>query len=205
MLQNAQMRRSVVLPDVLTSRESGAAGPHKGDSDFQPLSNPGKVLSWLLSFSLPPFLPTVPLKELRFSESTAKEVVCRQLEGGRKRAENPFTYQQSTLLVSPLGALHLLSSRWLTTKARRKRQAGSGFQMGRLRPAAGELHRSSVAGRGLSAPAFAGGRAGSRSDRPEEEKGKLLELGGGKGCVTGRKALETVGPLASGQIGRAHV
>lgn len=49
-----------------------------------------------------------------------------------------------------------------------------------------------MAGRGLSAPAFAGGRAGSRSDRSEEEKGKLLELGGGKGCVTGTKALETV-------------
>lgn len=49
-----------------------------------------------------------------------------------------------------------------------------------------------MAGRGLSAPAFAGGRAGSSSDRSEEEKGKLLELGGGKGCVTGRKALETV-------------
>lgn len=54
----------------------------------------------------------------------------------------------------------------------------------RLRPvagrctAAGARPESLAAGRGLPAPVFAGGSAGSGSDRPEEEKGKLLGLGG---------------------------
>lgn len=54
----------------------------------------------------------------------------------------------------------------------------------RLRPvagrctAAGARPESLAAGRGLPAPVFAGGSAGSGSDPPEEEKGKLLGLGG---------------------------
>lgn len=64
--------------------------------------------------------------------------------------------------------------------------------MGRLRPAGGR-------GPGVERPAGGSRRRPSReealaaaSDRSEEEKGKLLELGGGKHCVPGRKALETV-------------
>lgn len=48
--------------------------------------------------------------------------------------------------------------------------------------AAGARPESRAAGRGLPAPVFEGGSAGSGSDRPEEEKGKLLGLrvGGGR-------------------------
>lgn len=44
--------------------------------------------------------------------------------------------------------------------------------------AAGARPESLAAGRGLPAPVFAGGSAGSGSDPPEEEKRKLLGLGG---------------------------
>lgn len=67
-------------------------------------------------------------------------MVCRQLERGWGWVENTkLTSLQSTLRGTvALGALHLLS--WLATQGPRKRLDGSGFQMGRLRPAAGELH-----------------------------------------------------------------
>lgn len=95
-------------------------------------------------------------------------------------------------------ALYVYHLIGLPTKPRRKGLAGPRLQVGRLRPPQERCARqgtrpgSGAAGRGLSAPAFAGGIAGSGSDRSEEEKGKLLELGGGKGCVTAWKALETV-------------
>lgn len=79
-------------------------------------------------------------------------------------------------------------------KPRKKGLAGFGFQMRMLKPAAEAIvphlwtwPRSRPAGRGLSAPAFVGGSASSGSDGSGKEKGKLLELRGGKGCVTGKE------------------
>ncbi|XDA80367.1 hypothetical protein R6Z07F_010343 [Ovis aries] len=63
----------------------------------------------------------------------------------------------------------------------------------------GEVKAGRGRGPGAERPAGGSRRRPSReealaaaSDRSEEEKGKLLELGGGKRCVPGRKALETV-------------
>lgn len=93
-----------------------------------------------------------------------------------------------------LGVLHLF--RWFSTKAPQEGPGwlDSGFQMGMLKPAAEAIvphsrtwPRSGAAGRGLSAPAFVGGSASSASDGSGKEKGKLLELRGGKGCVTGKE------------------
>lgn len=70
--------------------------------------------------------------------------------------------------------------------------------MGKLRPAAGRLHRARGAaqewsGRQGALRAGLGGRKRWQLlGRVKGGKGKITGLGGGKDCVTGRKALETV-------------
>lgn len=107
------------------------------------------------------------------------------------------------LLGSMLGLLHL--SPCFATKAPLNRVASCGSD--------GEVEASSWAGTGPGAerscqqgalgPGLPGKKRTQRLgwDR-SEERGKLLELGGGKGCVTGKKAPESgqaVGPAPGGR------
>lgn len=92
----------------------------KGDSiDLGSLSSIRKPTPQSRSFSVPPILPTDPLKELGFSESTARKRGCLQAP----RPGNGSVPLGTTML----GALHL--SLDLPPKLCKKGPAGSGFQM----------------------------------------------------------------------------
>ena len=94
MPQTRLKMRHVVTPPVPASPERERVRhqvPTRGDStELGSLSNLGRVLPRPRSFSVPSFLPTVPLKELGFSESAArKREVGKQTTGsGERKTQN---------------------------------------------------------------------------------------------------------------------